>query len=170
MLMFIHLHGVAGVGGICLGPMTLTPLDRASQGRGVQSQNVGCRNAVRCRIVPDAPESRASAPSAVRRFSTGAIECEKAIAFHLLLAMNCQVAAGAVDGAEAPYFGAPAVRESGAVMPTNVLGLLPGTRRPTPGGALLVLGRGWPCKRTRRDLSNLRNASRPGIGFPGVLA
>ena len=72
MLMFIHLHGVAGVGGICLGPMTLTPLDRASQGRGVQSQNVGCRNAVRCRIVPDAPEYGASAPSVIRRFSAGA--------------------------------------------------------------------------------------------------
>jgi hypothetical protein len=42
-----------------------------------------------------------------------------AAGFLLLLAMNCQVAAEAADGTEVPYSGAPAVREYGAVLPTN---------------------------------------------------
>jgi hypothetical protein len=53
-----------------------------------------------------APEYGASAPSVVRRFSAGAIECAMAAGFRLLLAMNCQVAAGAADGTEVPYSGA----------------------------------------------------------------
>jgi hypothetical protein len=73
-------------------------LSTAIEKKGVQSQKVGCRDAARCRIVPDAPEYGASAPSAVRRFSAGAIECEIAIGFRFLLAMNCQVAAVAADG------------------------------------------------------------------------
>jgi hypothetical protein len=38
--------------------------------------------------------------------------------------MNCQVAAGAADGTEVPYSGAPAVREYGAVLSTNFLGIV----------------------------------------------
>jgi hypothetical protein len=45
--------------------------------------------------------------------------------FRFLLAMNCQVAAVAAEGAEAPYSRAPAVREYGAVLPTHFLGLHP---------------------------------------------
>jgi hypothetical protein len=47
-----------------------------------------------------------------------------AIAFVFLLAMNCQVAAVAADGTEVPYSGAPAVREYGAVLSTNFLGIV----------------------------------------------
>jgi hypothetical protein len=43
---------------------------------------------------------------------------------HFLLAMNCQVAAVTAEGAEAPYSKAPAVLESGAVLPTSFLVLL----------------------------------------------
>jgi hypothetical protein len=42
--------------------------------------------------------------------------------FRFLLAMNCQVAAVAAEGAEAPYSKAPAVLEYGAVLPTNFWG------------------------------------------------
>jgi hypothetical protein len=45
--------------------------------------------------------------------------------FRFLLAMNCQGAAVAAEGAEAPYSKAPAVLEYGAVLPTNFLGLRP---------------------------------------------
>jgi phosphomannomutase len=45
----------------------------------VQSPKIGCRDAARCCIVPDAPEYGTSVPSAVRRFSAGAIECGLAI-------------------------------------------------------------------------------------------
>jgi hypothetical protein len=47
--------------------------------------------------------------------------------FCFLLAMNCQVAAVAADGTEVPSTGAPAVREYGAVLSTNFLGLHPST-------------------------------------------
>ena len=86
----------------------------------MQSQKVDCWDAARCRIAPDAPEYGASAPSVVRRFSAGV---SMAAGFRLLLAMNCQVAAEAADGTEVPYSGAPAVREYGALLPTNFLGL-----------------------------------------------
>ena len=43
--------------------------------------------------------------------------------FRFLLAMNCQIAAVAEEGAEAPYSKAPAVLEYGAVLPTNFWGL-----------------------------------------------
>jgi hypothetical protein len=52
-----------------------------------------------------------------------------AAGFRLLLAMNCQVAAEAADGTEVPYSGAPAVREYGAVLPTNFWGLRPSQTR-----------------------------------------
>jgi hypothetical protein len=90
--------------------------------RRVQSQEVGCRDTARCRIVPDAPESGASAPSAApaatwqfiarRRRKPAAIDAP---------ALKRRT----TDGTEVPYSGAPAVRESGAVLPTNILGLHP---------------------------------------------
>ena len=105
--------------------------------RRVQSPKVGCWDTPCCRIVPDAPEYGASAPSVVRRFSAGV---SMAAGFRLLLAMNCQVAAVAADGTEVPYSGAPAVREYGAVLPTNFLGLHPSNtrsdiRKPKPSSA-----------------------------------
>jgi hypothetical protein len=45
--------------------------------------------------------------------------------FRFFLAMNCQVAAVAEEGAEAPCSKAPAVLEYDVVLPTNFLGLHP---------------------------------------------
>jgi hypothetical protein len=67
--------------------------------------------------------------------------------------MNCQGAAAAAEGTEAAYSRAPAVLESGAVLPTNFLGLHPkGTKEqrhkgdwrfsvPALGGIKLAAGR-----------------------------
>jgi hypothetical protein len=88
----------------------------------VQSQEVGCRDTARCRIVPDAPEYGASAPSAAPAATWQFIARRKrkpaAIDAPALKRRT-------TDGTEVPYSGAPAVRESGTVLPTNILGLHP---------------------------------------------